>query len=68
MAAEVLCPDCGYTYPPGSVILAGQVIDPVVESGGRSLHPPQCQRSTAQGVGSSRGLLQHPRSTFGAPQ
>lgn len=64
---EVSCPDCGYLYPPGSVVLQGHVVDPVVESGGRSLHPPTCRRSEAIGSGSSLGVFQHLPATFGKP-
>lgn len=41
------CPDCGYTYPPGSLATADGVLDAVVESGGRSTHPAHCPRSEA---------------------
>ncbi|MFV8227452.1 hypothetical protein [Mycolicibacterium fortuitum] len=41
------CPDCGYTYPPGSIATEAGVLDPIVESGGRSSHTAHCRRSSA---------------------
>lgn len=49
MSADLLtCPECGYTYPPGSITTPdGVVLDLIVESGGRSSHPVHCARSQA---------------------
>lgn len=55
----VVCPECGFTYPPGSVLSLGEgVLDAVVEAGGQSLHPKQCSRSEAFGQSASVGLFQ----------
>lgn len=52
------CPLCGYLYPLGSVQIAGEIFDPVVESGGRA------HRCSSFG-NSSQGLFQTLQSTFG---
>lgn len=54
----VLCPDCGYRYPPGTVVLNGTVLDPIVESGGRSGHPSTCDRSEAPSRLGAQGVFQ----------
>lgn len=51
------CPDCGYTYPPGSIATDEGVLDTIVESGGRSSHPAHCPRSPALHE-PSRGMFQ----------
>ncbi|WP_150116665.1 hypothetical protein [Williamsia herbipolensis] len=62
---RITCPDCGYVYPVGTVALGGEVLDPVVESGGRSSHPAHCERSEAPRTGgSSQGLYQQIPSTW----
>ncbi len=57
------CPDCGYTYPPGSTVTDEGVLDSLVESGGRSCHPPECPRSEAPRQ-SSTGLFQQQPSPW----
>lgn len=53
------CPECGFAYPPGSVLSFGEgVLDSLVEAGGRSLHPRRCSRSEALDRSASIGLFQ----------
>ena len=65
---SVVCPECSYKYPPGTVIVAGEgVLDPLVESGGRSGHPEHCSRSESR-RSPSLGMFQQSPSQFGRPE
>lgn len=46
MAKSIICPECGYLYPPGTIAIPGEgILDSVVEAGGQSTHPEHCSRS-----------------------
>ncbi len=48
--ALVVCPECGFTYPPDSFLVHGESVRAAtVEAGGRSLQPAQCSRSETLG-------------------
>lgn len=56
---RVHCPECGWHYPPGTVAVGGELLDPVVESGGQSAHPRHCSRSESPWrSGQAQGLAQ----------
>jgi len=57
------CPDCGYSYPPGSAVTDEGALDSLVESGGRSSHPSECPRSEAPRE-SSIGVFQQQLSPW----
>lgn len=62
---RVIC-DCGYLYPPGASIGgSGEVLDPIVESGGRSAHPASCVRSEAPARTGAIGAFQQQMATWG---
>ena len=64
-APMITCPDCGYVYPPGTIALGGEILDPVVESGGQSGRPAHCDRSEAPHLGGpSQGLYQQLPGTW----
>lgn len=46
-ADRVTCPECGWNYPAGTIVSAGEILDPLVESSGplASSHPSACPRS-----------------------
>ena len=53
----VTCPDCSYQYPLGTVVVNGELLDPVAESGG----PPH---NCPAGPTTARGLYQSTPATF----
>lgn len=60
----VVCPNCGYEYPPGTVVVGGEILDPIVESGGQTGHWIRCERSAAFRPDTSVGLFQGLPSSF----
>lgn len=61
------CTECGWRYPPGTLAIDGEILDPVVESGGQSAHPRHCPRSESPWrSGQAQGLFQNIPGTFDA--
>lgn len=63
------CATCGYMYPPGTSVgpLDGTVLDPIVESGGRSGHPDHCARSEAPPRAPACGIAQFMPASWAEP-
>lgn len=56
----ISCPECGHHYPPGTIVLGGEILDPIAESGG-PIH-----RCSGVSHGESLGLFQQVPGSFHA--